>query len=129
MQVAPLIGTGVIHGDIQAAKALDSLADEIAHVVLTAHIGAHELSSAPRARSSVTSALLGIVPSTGNYDARTFLSEREGGRAPDAGQRARDKYDWVFRCFVLWVIDLGRVGDRYQSSSLRGVGIRKRNTL
>jgi hypothetical protein len=95
LQVAPLIGTGVIHGDIQAAKALDSLAGEIAHVVLAAHIGAHEFSLGAESAQFSDQCLPGIVASTGNYDARTFLSEREGGRAADAGKRARDEYDWV----------------------------------
>jgi hypothetical protein len=56
LQAAPLIGTGVIHGDIHAAKALDSLADEIAHVFLAAHIGVHEFSLGAESAQSVTSA-------------------------------------------------------------------------
>jgi len=95
LQAAPLIATGVIHGDIQAAKALDSLADEMAHVVLAAHIGAHEFSLGAESAQFSDQCLPGIVASTGNYDARTFLSEREGGRAADAGKRARDEYDCV----------------------------------
>jgi hypothetical protein len=35
-------GPGVVHGYIQAAKALDCLVDEIAHVVLAADISTHE---------------------------------------------------------------------------------------
>jgi hypothetical protein len=86
---------------VQAAKALDSLADEVAHVVLAAHIGAHEFSLGAESAQLSDQCLPGIVASTGNYDARTFLSEREGGRAADAGKRARDEYEWV-GVHVLW---------------------------
>jgi hypothetical protein len=35
-------GPGIVHGYIQAAKALGGLVDEIAHVVLAADIGTHQ---------------------------------------------------------------------------------------
>jgi hypothetical protein len=88
-------GTSVVDGDIQAAKALDGLVDEIAHVVLVADIRTHELRFGTQSAQFSDQCLPGIVASTGNYDARTFLSEREGGRAADAGKRVRDEYDWV----------------------------------
>ena len=70
-------------------KTLDGLVDEIAHVVLVADVGAHEF------RFGAQSAQLrdqrpSIVPSTGNYDARTFLSERESGGATDACEGSCD---------------------------------------
>jgi hypothetical protein len=82
-------GTGVIHGDIQATKTLDGLVDEIAHVVLAPDVRAHEF------RFGAQSAQLrdqrpSIVPSTGNYDARTFLSERESRGATDACEGSCD---------------------------------------
>jgi hypothetical protein len=32
-------GTGVVDGNIQAAKALDGLIDQVAHIVVMAHVG------------------------------------------------------------------------------------------
>jgi hypothetical protein len=88
-------GTSTIHGDSQAAKTLDGLVDEIADVVLEADIGTHEFRFGADSARLSDQCLPGIVASTGNYDARTFLSKRQGGRAADAGKRAHDEYDWV----------------------------------
>jgi hypothetical protein len=82
----------VIHCDIEAAKALDGLVHEIAHVVFMPDIGAHEFRFGAQSAQFSDQRLTSIVPPTGNYDARTFLSKRESGRAPDAGERARDEY-------------------------------------
>jgi hypothetical protein len=88
-------GTGVVDRHVQTSEARHGLVDEIAHVVLAADIGAHEFSLGAESAQFSDLCLPGIVASTGNYNARTFLSEREGGRAADAGKRARDEYDWV----------------------------------
>jgi hypothetical protein len=92
---------GVIHRDIQAAKALDGFVHEIAHVVFVADVGAHEFRFGAQSTQLSDQRLTSIVASTGNYDARTFLSEREGGRAPDAGERARDEYHWSVHVLCL----------------------------
>jgi hypothetical protein len=94
LQAAPLIGTGVIHGDIQAAKALDSLADEIAHVILAAHIGAHEFSLGAESAQFSDQCL----PASSR---RPRITTREPSWAnakavaADAGKRARDEHDCV----------------------------------
>ena len=88
-------GTGVVDRHVQTSKARDRLVDEIAHVVLAADIRPHEFRIGAESAQLSDQCLPGVVASTGDYDARTFLSECEGGRAADAGKRARDEYDWV----------------------------------
>jgi hypothetical protein len=84
-------GTSVVDGDIQATKALDRLVEEIAHVVLAADIGAHEFRFGAKSAQFSDQRPPGIIASTGDNDARTFLRECERGCAADAGQRAGDE--------------------------------------
>jgi hypothetical protein len=91
-------GTSVIHCDIQAAKALDGLVHEIAHVVFVADISAHEFRFGAEGAQFSDQRLTSIVPPTGNYDARTFLSKCESGRAADTGESSRDQNDWLVHC-------------------------------
>lgn len=93
------LGPGLVHGYIQATKALDGLVDEIVHTVLASDITRTNSASAPRARSSVAQFSGGCLPSavasTGDYDERTFVRSRESGGAADAGNRDRDfAGDW-----------------------------------
>jgi hypothetical protein len=60
-----------------------------------AHIGPHEFRFGAKSAQFRDQCLPIVLAPTGNDDARTFLSERNSGRAADAGQRARDEYDWV----------------------------------
>jgi hypothetical protein len=39
--------------------------------------------------------LAGLMTPAGNDDLRALLGEGNGSSAPDAGQSARDQYDWV----------------------------------
>jgi len=49
--------------------------------------------------------LPGIVASTGNHYARTFLGECERGCAPDAGQRAGDENGFPERSLMCVSLD------------------------
>lgn len=66
-------GPGVVHGYIQAAKALDCLVDVIEHVVLAADIGTHEFRRSAESAQFGGECLPTIVASTGDFDARTFV--------------------------------------------------------
>ena len=74
-------GTSVVHRNIQPAKALDRPVDEIAHVIFVAHIGAHEFRFGAKSAQFRDQCLPIVLAPTGNDDARTFLSERNSGRA------------------------------------------------
>ena len=60
-------GAGVVDGHVQATKARNGPIDQVAHLVLVAHVGRHELGfSAERAQFGLTSFLAGFLVATGN---------------------------------------------------------------
>jgi hypothetical protein len=63
-----------------------------------ADVGAHECRFGAESAQFSDQRLTSIVPSTGNYDARTFLSKRESGRAADTREASRDQNDWLVHC-------------------------------
>jgi len=84
------LGTSVVDGDIQAAKTLDGLVDEVAHVVLAADVSTHEFRFRTERAQFGDQRLPSVVASTGNDDPRTFLSERESRGATDACEGSCD---------------------------------------
>jgi hypothetical protein len=65
-------GTSVVRGNIEAAKALDRLVDEIAHVTFVADVGAQDFRFGAKSAQLSDQCLPSVVAPTGNYDARTF---------------------------------------------------------
>ena len=85
----------VIDGGIQAAKALDSLINETAHIVLMAHVGADEFGFGTQLTEFGCQLLTLLFAPAGNDEASPFLRESDGGGPANAGQGTSDEDDGI----------------------------------
>src|SRR5260370_25583113 len=84
------LGARVIEGGIRAAKALDGLINETAHIVFLAHVGADEFGFGTQlAKFGFQLATLRFAPA-GNDDASSFLRESDSGGSANARQGTSD---------------------------------------
>src|SRR5260370_42241172 len=92
-RAGPALRARVIDGGIQAAKALDRMINETAHIVLMAHVGADEFGFGTQlAEFGFQLATLLFAPA-GNDDASSFLRESDSSGSANAGQGTSDEDD------------------------------------
>src|SRR5271155_4637887 len=72
-------GTGVVDGHIEAAKARDGLIDQVAHIVVVAHVGTPILRLNADLAEFGDQFLAGFVAAAGDNDARAFTRESNRG--------------------------------------------------
>jgi len=80
--------TGGVHSDIQTAIPFDGFVDQVACVLLAAHIGADELRFRTFLADLTDQLLAFFVTPTGNNNLSAFLGKCEGRCPPDACQRS-----------------------------------------
>src|SRR6201991_1839382 len=88
-------GGGVVHRDIEAAKARDGFVDHGADIILLADVGVDELGFGTERAQLGDERLAGLITPAGNDHVGALPGEGDGGGATDAGQGAGDQYDWV----------------------------------
>ena len=81
-------GAGAVDGRIQTTEARDGLIDQVAHIVLAAHVGADELRFAAELAQLSSQRLAGVLMAAGNDDAVAFPRKSKGRCTPNPGQRA-----------------------------------------
>jgi hypothetical protein len=92
--VIPLVlGTGVVHRDVEPTEPCDSLVDQSADVIVLADVGVDELGLRVERAQLVDERLARLVAPTGNDHLRALPGKGNGGGAADAGQGACDQND------------------------------------
>jgi len=94
-RAALALGAGIVHRDIEAAKACDGLVDQRADVILLADIGVDELGLRAELAQLLDERLAGIITPTGNDYLRALPGEGNGSSAADPGQSTGNQDDGV----------------------------------
>src|SRR3954447_6279842 len=89
------LGACGIDGGVDPAKARNGLVDQIAHVVLVAHVGTDERRFGAEAAECGLQRLAFGFPAARRDDVCAILGKGERGGSADPGQSAGDQYDWV----------------------------------
>jgi hypothetical protein len=96
-------GASGIDGGIDTAKARNRAIDQVADVVIAAHIRGDEFRLGARtAKLGCKRFPLGLV-AAGDDDVGAVLGKSGGGGATDAGQGARDQDDWIAHILILTI--------------------------
>jgi len=92
------LGARVVHRDIEAPEACDSLVDHRANVVVLADVGVDELGLCAERAQFLGECGTGLVTSASDDHVRALLGEGDGGGAADAGECTGDQNDRLFPC-------------------------------
>src|ERR1700719_183262 len=84
-------GAGIVDRDIQAAEALDSLFDKVAHVVFVTHVRQNESGFSAEATKLFFECLAFGLAAAGYNDRRALFGKGKRGGTTDAGQSAGDQ--------------------------------------
>src|SRR4029077_8841117 len=87
-------GTGVVHRDIETAKARDGLVDQVADFIVAANVGLYERGFGSQSVQLGLESLALRFPAAGNDEASTMLGKGQSGGATDAGKGSCDQDDW-----------------------------------
>jgi hypothetical protein len=94
-------GAGIVHRDIDAAKASYGLVDQSADVILLADVGVDELGLRTERAQLLDERLAGLITPTGNDHLRALLGEGDGGGAPNAGKSTGDQDNLIAHVRIL----------------------------
>jgi hypothetical protein len=86
-------GTGVVDGNVEAAKPGDGLVDQILYIGLMANVGSDEFSFGTGGAKLDGQGFTCVIASAGNDDACAFFREGEGRGAANASQCTGDQDD------------------------------------